>query len=155
MLLHLLADADGSFATGAIIGAVSGGVVAILGAWGILRTKLMGAQASSTAVLTEAQIRERESTAEIDRKARKDERDELRKMLTAAREDHDGQRQEIHDLRDELGAAKTRLAVCEFERGQMREELDDLRAAVEGAGIVVRHRPRPPMPGTERETTVE
>lgn len=156
----LLAE-DGSFALGTLIGALAAAVAVVLGAWGLLRSRLAAARASSTAVLTDAQIKEREATAQIDRQARKDERDELRKMLQAAKEDYDGARQEIHDLRGEMGDAKTRLAVCEFERAQMREELDELRTAVEAHGIQVlrRHRPGPVVPhgpnGPDGETTVE
>ena len=78
--------------------------------------------------------------AEADRVQRKDTIAELYEILAVQRKDREDDRKLIHDLRGEQQITNTRLALCEYDREQLRFEVEDLRKSVEEAGITVQYR---------------
>lgn len=131
-------------ATTGILGAVAG----VLGAWGIMRSKLIAARNETTEVTGENDRKNKREAAAEERRTSKSALDEAFRLLEVRREEHEEDRTLIHDLRGDLGTAQTRLAVCEFERGQMRGEIDAMREALEKNGIVVHYRRLPVPPET-------
>lgn len=79
------------------------------------------------------------------KESRKDAIAEWEAIVTGLKADRDSDRKLIHELRNDQQTLKNRLAVCEWDRDQIHQELAVYREALETAGIKIP--PRPPASG--------
>ena len=152
--LPLLAEVDWTI----VISAIGTALVLVIGAIGREWYKVASARWAVDA-------KNKKEAQASQKRERRDTTDELYKILEVQRSDREDDRTLIHGLRNDLNSLNARLAVCEYDRAQLREIVDSLTRDMEAAGIKVHHRPHPmiqlPLPDspgrppTSPETTVD
>ncbi len=149
------------------IGAIFGGAVGVIGALGAWWLKYMTTKSTITvaeqearakinvaqeeaavkiqAAKDEAAAKIKRDSSEVARQERKDTIAELYELLKVQRDEREEDRTVIHDLRNEMTTFRDRLTLCEYDREGLRMQIEDQKAAIEKAGIVVNYRPLPKL----------
>lgn len=111
-----------------VLGAVGTFFTLVVGALGGWYLKIIAKRAELDKQKAELGRQERKDDTAEERKRRKDEIAELYRIIEIKDQDHKDNREQIHELRDQMQGVNMRLAVCEHERAELKKRLDALEA---------------------------
>lgn len=145
-LAPMLADTDWTI----IISAVGSTLVIVIGALGREVYKVVTARWAFEREQRATDDKAKAEAAAGERRNRRDTIAEYQKLLDAKEKDGQEWRQQVHDLRNDMGTVNSRLAVCEWDRKRLQFMIEDQEDALRRAGISVHYR-RVPDPPPEPE----
>lgn len=125
-----------------------GGVVGIIGAFGILVRHWFKGKGAYEKESAEAAVHRAESQARIDDRRESVAIRELRRSQEVMQQDRQLDRKEIHDQREELQILQNKLALCQIDCARKDERIIALEDTVERLAqqLGVEYRKPPPLP---------